>query len=148
MTGGGRETPHLREAFEAMKSGNRLSLIGLAATVVGGVSYFLLLDVPFIRNTAIPNLVLVVAGMGMAGYAVFKKRSWVTIPSGAVSAFVGLGLILSLFVLMKLPAVGQVASAADVLPDFTLPNQDGQPVTLSSFRGKGPVLLVFYRGHW
>jgi peroxiredoxin len=49
---------------------------------------------------------------------------------------------------MKLPAVGQVAMAADVLPDFTLPNQEGHPVTLSSFRGKGPVLLVFYRGHW
>jgi thioredoxin-dependent peroxiredoxin len=28
-------------------------------------------------------------------------------------------------------------------PDFTLPNQDGEPVTLSSLRG-GPVVLYFY----
>ena len=28
-------------------------------------------------------------------------------------------------------------------PDFTLPNQDGEPVTLSSLRGK-PVVLYFY----
>jgi thioredoxin-dependent peroxiredoxin len=28
-------------------------------------------------------------------------------------------------------------------PDFRLPNQDGQPVTLSSLRG-GPVVLYFY----
>ena len=28
-------------------------------------------------------------------------------------------------------------------PDFTLPNQDGQPVTLSSLRG-APVVLYFY----
>ena len=28
-------------------------------------------------------------------------------------------------------------------PDFTLPNQDGEPVTLSSLRGKR-VVLYFY----
>jgi len=28
-------------------------------------------------------------------------------------------------------------------PDFTLPNQDGEPVTLSSLRGK-TVVLYFY----
>ena len=28
-------------------------------------------------------------------------------------------------------------------PDFTLPNQDGEDVTLSSLRG-GPVVLYFY----
>ena len=33
-------------------------------------------------------------------------------------------------------------------PDFTLSNQDGQPVTLSSYRGQQPVVLVFYRGYW
>jgi cytochrome oxidase Cu insertion factor (SCO1/SenC/PrrC family) len=32
-------------------------------------------------------------------------------------------------------------------PDFTLNDQDGKPVTLSSYRGKN-VVLVFYRGHW
>ena len=33
-------------------------------------------------------------------------------------------------------------------PDFTLQDQDGNPVTLSSFRGKKKVVLVFYRGYW
>jgi peroxiredoxin Q/BCP len=28
-------------------------------------------------------------------------------------------------------------------PDFTLPDQDGEPVTLSQLRGK-PVVLYFY----
>ena len=35
-----------------------------------------------------------------------------------------------------------VGSAA---PDFTLPDETGKPVTLSSFRGKS-VVLVFYPG--
>ncbi|MEO0049433.1 MAG: hypothetical protein RL556_765 [Actinomycetota bacterium] len=32
----------------------------------------------------------------------------------------------------------------DVVPDFTLSNQNGEPVTLSDFRGKRPVVLVFF----
>jgi hypothetical protein len=39
-------------------------------------------------------------------------------------------------------AVGSMA------PDFTLLSLDGDPVTLSSFRGSRDVILVFYRGHW
>jgi peroxiredoxin Q/BCP len=32
----------------------------------------------------------------------------------------------------------------DTAPDFTLPNQTGEPVTLSSFRGQKVVVLYFY----
>ena len=39
-------------------------------------------------------------------------------------------------------AVGMMA------PDFSLQTIDGDTLTLSSFRGKQNVLLVFYRGHW
>ena len=33
-------------------------------------------------------------------------------------------------------------------PDFTLESKDGGTVTLSQFRGKKNIILVFYRGHW
>lgn len=39
-------------------------------------------------------------------------------------------------------AVGQLA------PDFTLAAKDGGTVTLSDYRGKKRIILVFYRGHW
>ena len=39
-------------------------------------------------------------------------------------------------------AIGETA------PDFTLDDQNGKKVTLSSSRGKSPVVLVFYRGYW
>lgn len=33
-------------------------------------------------------------------------------------------------------------------PDFTLESLAGPAVTLSAFRGRQRVILVFYRGHW
>ncbi len=36
-----------------------------------------------------------------------------------------------------MPATGTLA------PDFTLPNQDGEPITLASLKGK-PVVLYFF----
>ena len=36
----------------------------------------------------------------------------------------------------------------DPAPDFTLEAENGTPITLSQFRGKNSVILVFYRGHW
>jgi cytochrome oxidase Cu insertion factor (SCO1/SenC/PrrC family) len=42
----------------------------------------------------------------------------------------------------------QIASAEGKLaPDFTLKDQRGKPLRLSSLRGK-PALVIFYRGHW
>jgi cytochrome oxidase Cu insertion factor (SCO1/SenC/PrrC family) len=38
-------------------------------------------------------------------------------------------------------ALGQPA------PAFTLPDQDGNPLSLADLRG-APVVLIFYRAHW
>ena len=49
----------------------------------------------------------------------------------------------SLPVLVNTP--GPVAMLA---PDFTLPSIEGPEYTLSEYRGKQPVLVVFYRAYW
>ena len=38
--------------------------------------------------------------------------------------------------------------AGDKAPDFTLENMDGRKISLSDFRGKKNLVLVFYRGRW
>ncbi len=50
---------------------------------------------------------------------------------------------------VKLPPTdtSRVAVGSEA-PDFTLESLGGPPVTLSRFRGKQNVVLVFYRGHW
>lgn len=44
--------------------------------------------------------------------------------------------------------VAKPVKAGDAAPDFTLVDHRGNKVTLSDFKGKSPVLLVFYRGYW
>jgi len=36
----------------------------------------------------------------------------------------------------------------DSAPDFALENVDGKKISLSDFRGKQSIILVFYRGRW
>lgn len=43
---------------------------------------------------------------------------------------------------MPIPDVGQVA------PDFSVVDAEGRPFTLSACFGRGPVVLLFFRGHW
>jgi thioredoxin-dependent peroxiredoxin len=40
--------------------------------------------------------------------------------------------------------VGTRIEVGQVAPGFTLPDQDGRPVTLEELRGRGPVVLYFY----
>jgi len=42
---------------------------------------------------------------------------------------------------------GRVAIGAPA-PDFTLLALDGRRISLSEYRGRMNVVLVFYRGHW
>ena len=38
--------------------------------------------------------------------------------------------------------------SVDRAPEFSLPDEHGEPWSLSSALARGPVLLVFYRGDW
>jgi len=80
----------------------------------------------------------------------YKLAAWLTIivalaTAGFVRAQAQLGPKDS----AKLPAADLTRlKVGDEAPDFTLEDQDAKPVTLSSYRGKKSVVLVFYRGYW
>lgn len=43
---------------------------------------------------------------------------------------------------------GITVTSGQTMPDFSLPDGEGKPVSLKQFRGKAPVMLLFYRGDW
>lgn len=50
--------------------------------------------------------------------------------------------------LMKSDVAAKAIGVGDPMPDFILPNAQGNDVQLSSLLMKGPVVINFYRGGW
>jgi hypothetical protein len=58
-------------------------------------------------------------------------------------------LLLRLVLTVAMAQAGSsTLKVGDKAPDFSLPNGDGKVVTLSEYLGRGPLVLVFYRGFW
>ena len=41
-----------------------------------------------------------------------------------------------------------IPDVSDRAPDFTLPDSTGAPRSLGSLVAAGPLVLLFFRGHW
>ena len=110
-------------------------------------SYFVLMDVAWIRSTAGPVWVALALAVGIAAYC-WPRDGRVRTRVGAGSIFLfALFALWAFFVAARLPesrapAIGQAVPNAE----FVAP--DGTPFVVSEVAKSGPVLLVFYRGHW
>jgi len=116
---------------------------------VGAIAgYYALLRVPAIRNHPALYLAAFALAAVIAGMATWRAARW---PN-----FVALGLSVVLlilgayfnFVLARVPSTPVALRVGEPAPDFTLPDAAGAAVSLASFRGRTPVVLVFYRGYW
>jgi len=130
-----------------MTSG-RLALLSVVIAVGTVVAYALLLGVPSVRNHPEGYVAAFAIAATVAGLAVALRRRWY--------AWLALGLSLLLFaggayinfVLARIPAEPTVLRVGERPPDFTLTDASGRQVSLAEYRGKKPVVLVFYRGYW
>jgi len=41
-----------------------------------------------------------------------------------------------------------ILKVGQILPDFTLKNQNSEPVSSASILEKGPLIVTVFRGHW
>jgi peptidoglycan/LPS O-acetylase OafA/YrhL len=125
----------------------RVAVVSLVLVLAGPGVYMLLIDVPLLRSSGLPALVLMALGTGLGLFAARSdRRRWVCLLAG-LECVLALGFVFVLFGLAVLPESPQFTDLESA-PDFTLPDHNGRPVTLSHALRSGPVLLVFYRGHW
>ena len=133
-------------------TGLRLAFVGLLLVIAGIVGYFFVVFhlaawLPSVRNDALPNWILVAAGVALTSAAVRRApRALATKVLLAVDLTLAGLFAAMLYVLPAVPAATGPAVGAPA-PDFALLDQNGKIVRLGDLRG-APVLLVFYRGHW
>ena len=120
------------------------ALICLGA--IGG--YVALLKIPTVRNHPEAYLIAFAFATVIAAVATWRAAHWPNVAALALSAvLLVLGGYFN-FVLARVPDTPAAVRVGEPAPDFTLPDAAGAPVSLASFRGQTPVVLVFYRGYW
>jgi hypothetical protein len=128
---------------------NHGAWIGPLIAAIGLVTYFALAaKVPMLRDSAALNLLLVAAGVGIAVWALVKRRNWKSW-AGLVGSLLPAALLVGyVFVLSnQMPEGNGAAAVGESAPKFVLPDQTGRMTSLADFEGRR-VLVVFYRGFW
>jgi hypothetical protein len=138
--------------------------VGFLLVVAGVVSYVpVFAQFPLTRDFPWVNLLMCAAGLAllMAGVvrAYRRKEVYRGRVVGPILALLG-ALAVAFFcwgilvVARQLPASAAAPHVGQKAPNFTLPDQDGKPVSLASLLAPQPgarsggALLIFYRGHW
>ena len=132
-----------------MTSG-RLAALSVLVALGAIAAYALLLRVPLVRNHPEGYVVAFAVATVLGGLAVVRARGrrWAAWLALALSGLLLVGGAWFDFVGARVPDTPSVLRVGERPPDFRLPDAAGQPVTLSEYRGRKPVVLVFYRGHW
>jgi hypothetical protein len=84
----------------------------------------------------------------LAVAAIWQVRHWLTVTALAVSVLLLGAATFFHFVATRVPTTRTAFVVGQPAPDFTLPDAAGRPASLAEYRGRKPVVLVFYRGYW
>ena len=127
-----------------------LAVASLLLAIGAPLAYGQLLRVPLVRNHPGAYVMAFALALGLAVVALTRGRgrrwpAWIALGVSGLLLIAG-----SWFNLVgaRVPATTTVLRIGEPAPDFTLPDATGRPVSLAEFRGKKPVVLVFYRGYW
>lgn len=122
-------------------------MLGIVIALSGVPLYFVWVDTPWVRASGLPAFAGAGLGFLLAAFAAWRdRRRWVRFSAAGCGALLAL-FVFAFFWIADLPAPA-VESAVAAAPEFTLPDQDERPTVLRDAYAAGPVLLVFYRGHW
>lgn len=133
-----------------MRSSAWLALLSVAIAIGAAVAYNLLLGVPAIRNHPEGYVIAFALATAVAAVAVTRARrrrwpAWLAL--GFTSLLLAGGAWFN-WVGARVPVTPTALRVGERPPDFTLPDATGRPVSLADYRGRKPVILIFYRGYW
>jgi hypothetical protein len=145
---------------------NRDPWLGFFLIVAAFLSYIpVFVRFPSTRDSPWPILLMFAAGLVLIARGLTRAVRRPDLYRGRVAGpiLAILGLAISTFFVVgmfhfarQIPPSSAAPRAGRKAPDFTLPDQDGHPVTLSRLLDSGQggagrldgVVLIFYRGDW
>jgi hypothetical protein len=134
--------------------------IGLLLVVAAPVLYgTVFVRFPITRDVPWAMLLMFAAGLALLVHAMRHAYRDSATYRGRVAAPVVLAIGVALTGFFSyavivgtrdIPSSAGAPRVGDRAPDFTLPDQDGRPVSLAELLAPAPggVVLVFYRGYW
>jgi AhpC/TSA family len=134
----------------AMTTSAKLAALSVVVAIGALTAYVLLIRVPIVRNHPEGYVIAFATATALAALAVVRARgrrwpAWLALGFSSLLLFGGAWFN---FVLARVPDTPTALRVGERPPDFTLPDAAGRPVSLADYRGKKPVVLVFYRGSW
>lgn len=132
-----------------MTSG-RLAALSVVVAIGAVAAYVLLLRVATVRNHPEGYVVAFALATALAALAVARAqaRRWPAWLALVLSSLLLVAGAWFNFVAARVPVTPTALRVGERPPDFTLPDAAGRSVSLADYRGKKPVVLVFYRGYW
>lgn len=132
-----------------MTSG-RLALLSVVVAIGAVAAYALLLRMPLVRNHPEGYVIAFALATALAVLALMRARGrrWPAWLALGLSVLLLIGGAWFNFVVARVPAAPPAFRVGQPAPDLTLNDALGRPVSLADYRGKKPVVLVFYRGYW
>ena len=133
-----------------MTSSGPLAVLSVVVAVGAVAAYALLLRVAVVRNHPEGYVVAFALATVVAALAVVRARAWrwpAWLALGLSSLLLAAGAWFNV-VVARVPDAPTALRVGERPPEFTLPDAAGRPVALADYRGKKPVVLVFYRGYW
>ena len=133
-----------------MTTSTRLAALSIVVALGAVATYALLLRVARVRNHPEGYVLAFALATALAALAVAQARgrgwpAWLAL--GLTSVLLVGGAWFN-FVHARVPVAPTALREGERPPDFTLPDASGRPVSLADYRGKKPLVLVFYRGYW
>jgi hypothetical protein len=129
------------------RSRARRAWIGFALCLLAPIAWLATLDIPILRSTGAAAWTLIGVECVLTGSAVaVDRRAWMIVLFTIQCSFVAFFGWAS-FGFARLPEVTR-AREVERIADFRLSDERGRMVVLSEELRRGPVLLVFFRGHW
>jgi hypothetical protein len=133
-----------------MATSGRLAALSVVIAAGAAAAYALLIGVPAVRNHPEAYVVAFALAAAIAVLAVKRARgrrwpAWLAL--GVVGLFLVGGAWFN-FVAARVPDTPTAFRVGAPPPDFTLLDAAGRPVSPADYRGRKPVVLVFYRGYW